>query len=584
MTKTFRSILSLFLAVFMVVSLAAVPSSAISISKSSVTLTKGYQTQLSVSGTSKTVTWSTGDKSIATVSSKGKVVGKNPGTTYVYAKVSGNTLKCKVTVVAAKITASSSNVTFSKKGETKTITMTVKGSHSGLTVGTTNKNVVSASWVKPVSWNGDKIKINLTAKGTGTAKVKVYLKSYSSTCYKNIDVKVGNTNDEIFGDGGSTSNNNTSSGNISILPYTKNVEVTPGGTYTLQVYSTNQTNTSFSVADTSIASVTAGKASDRYRNYTIKGLKQGTTTLRLYNKNNTSNYYDVKITVNGNQYYEFYTVRPTVQSPDKVMEIRVDSRTTYYMIVPENYDPAYTNGLIAQKFRMYSYYEVYNTVPTTKIAATDTYYEFSHTNSKYTYGMRYVLVPDKYDKAKLNTAVAKYNGRYEFWTVYTEYPSNAGSWDGYVEKWQILDPTTGKMIDRYLLVPIYAYDEARIQQIKDSDVASNSAYSQYIGYDQYPSAIGTNDQCIMYVKNGKNKYMIVPKDGSGRAKANDAIAKDTGIYEYNVIYSTAPTAGANEKVSTIYWNTGYYYVLLKDKDQVPDQNLAIRYANGVKDD
>ena len=191
MAKIFKSLLSVFLAVFMVVSLAAIPSSAaIALNKSSITLTKGYQTTLSVTGTSKAVTWSTGDKSIATVSSSGKVVGKAPGSTYVYAKVGGTTLKCKVTVVAAKITASSSSVTFSKKGETKTITVTVKGSHSGLTVGTTDKNVATASWVKPVQWDGDKIKYTITAQGAGTAKIKVYLKNYPNTCYNYVDVKV----------------------------------------------------------------------------------------------------------------------------------------------------------------------------------------------------------------------------------------------------------------------------------------------------------------------------------------------------------------------------------------------------------
>ena len=76
MKKTFKSLLSIFLAVFMVASLMAIPSSAAAkLSKTSVTVTKGYQTSLTVSGASS-VTWSTGDKSIATVSSKGKVVGK----------------------------------------------------------------------------------------------------------------------------------------------------------------------------------------------------------------------------------------------------------------------------------------------------------------------------------------------------------------------------------------------------------------------------------------------------------------------------------------------------------------------------
>lgn len=593
MTKMLKSILSLFLAVFMVASLAAVPSSAISLSKSSVTVTKGYQTTLSVSGTSKTVTWSTGDKSIATVSSKGKVVGKKPGTTYVYAKVGGNTLKCKVTVVAAKITASSSNVTFSKKGETKTITMTVKGSHSGLTVGTTNKKVVSAAWVKPVSWDGDKIKIKLTAQGTGSARVKVYLKSYSSTCYKYIDVKVGNTNtnDEIFDDNNNSSGGNTSSNNISIIPYTNSLEVPVGGTYTLEVYSTNHANTLYSVADKNIASVSAGRTSEDIKFFTITGLKEGTTTLRFYNKNKASNYKDVKITVTAGKYYEFYTTRPTVQSPDQVMEIRLSSTSVYYMIVPKDYDPAYTNKLIAKKFSKYSYYTVYDEYPSF-IAAGDSVYEFYHSNSKYKYGSRYVLVPyqnstnstNNYDPVKLNTAVAQYNGKFEYWTVYSVSPTKNDTWGDQIEQWQITDAKTGAVSNRYLLVPYYGYDIDRINQIREADIAANSSYSYYVGYDTLPTVKSTKDKIIMYRKNNANRYMVVPADDSGIAKANDAIAKDIGFYEYNVIYSNIPTLTGNEIYITFQNNGTTYYILLKDKDQSPDTNFAKRYANGVKED
>ena len=83
MKRFFKSFVSVFLAVFMAASLISIPSSAApSLNKTSITVTKGYQSSLSVSGTSKSVTWSTGDKSVATVSSKGKVVGKGVGSTY----------------------------------------------------------------------------------------------------------------------------------------------------------------------------------------------------------------------------------------------------------------------------------------------------------------------------------------------------------------------------------------------------------------------------------------------------------------------------------------------------------------------
>ena len=579
MAKAFKSLLSVFLAVFMVVSLLAIPSSAaVALSKSTITLTKGYQTTLSVTGTSKTVTWSTGDKSIATVNSKGKVVGKAPGSTYVYAKVGGTTLKCKVTVVAAKITASTSSVTFDKKGQTKTITVTVKGSHKNLTVGTTDKSVATASWVKPIQWNGDKISYTITAQNPGNARIKVYLKDYPNTCYNYVDVKVG----------GSSSNNSNNSGNTSgkmaILTNPKtSIDVATGGTAVVQAYATKQSNLAYSIADTSIATASAESAFNNYRNYNITGLKAGTTTLRLYDKTDTSNYYDVTINVGDSSYYEFYTTYPMRRlSTDKVMTIQASSNSSYYMLVPENYDPAYVNTIVAKKFNKFSYYEVYNERPPVYYS-TDKFYDFYHSNSKYTYGARYMLIPLEYDQASIDTAVAKYNGVFNYWVVYTDTPIKPNAADR-IETWNIVDPDTGKSINRYLLIPQYGYDLNRINSIKDDDINRHSSYTYYVGYTTWPTVSNNTDQIIMYRKNNSYKYMVVPKDGSGMAKANDAIAKDTGIYEYNVIYSSQPVAADDEYIVTVQYGKSFYYVLIKRGDKSPDTSIAERYANGVKDD
>ena len=581
MTKTFRSLVSVLLAVFMVVSLAVIPSSAaIAISHSAITLTNGYQTTLSVTGTSSTVTWSTGDKSIATVNTKGTVVGKAPGTTYVYAKVGGTTLKCKVTVVAAKITSSTSSVTFDKKGQTKTITVQVKGSHSGLTVGTTNKNVASASWVKPVKWDGDKITYTITAQGTGTARIKVYLKNYPDTCYNFVDVKVGSTSSSS----GSNSNSSSSSSKMTILTNPRDsVSVASGSSTTLQVYSTNQANLAYSISDSSVASVSAGAASGYYRDLTIRGIKDGTATLKLYDKNNTSTYCNVQITVSSSSYYEFYTTMPTkVLATDKIMTIQASTTSSYYMLVPENYDPAYVNTLIARKFGRYSYYEVYSSTPIRQ-EASDQYYEFYNSNSNYSYGARYVLVPEKYDEVRLNTAIARYTGKFDYWTVYSDNPTRLSPND-ILETWLIVEPYTNKSASRYMLIPAGGYDADKVDSIKSSDMSQYGSYGYYVGYTKWPTVYNNIDQIIMYRKDNTYKYMVVPKDGSGMAKANDAIAKDTGIYEYNVIYSTQPVASNTEKVVSVQYGKNFYYVLIKAEDKSPDTDLANRYANGVKDD
>jgi len=70
----------------------------IKLNATSKTLYKGNTYTLKVSGTSKKVTWSSSNKSVATVSSKGKVTTKKAGTATISAKVDGKTLKCKITV------------------------------------------------------------------------------------------------------------------------------------------------------------------------------------------------------------------------------------------------------------------------------------------------------------------------------------------------------------------------------------------------------------------------------------------------------------------------------------------------------
>lgn len=592
MSKLLKSILSVFLAVFMVASLVAIPSSAAAaLSKTSISLTKGYQTTLSVSGASGTVSWSTGDKSIATVSSAGKVVGKGVGTTYIYAKTGSTTLKCKVTVVAAKISASTSSVQFDKAGDTKTITVQVKGSHSGLTVGSLNKSVASASWVKPVKWDGDKVKLTLTAKGQGSTRIKVYLKNYSSTCYKYIDVNVGDypVDDDV--DDGSADSSSTI-----ILANTPTVSVAAGETYTLQVYSSNQDVLAFSLSNTGTVTVTANKNTGNYRDYTIKGVAAGTVTLRIYDKNNTKKYSDVTITVtNDVKYYEIYTERPAkLLTTDTIIGVPVNSTTTYYMLVPVGYDPARSNTLFAQKLNKFSYYEVYDAQPG-RNASGDTYKQFTHSNRKYNYGSRYILIPANYDEVKINTAVAKYNEYYEYYTIYNEKPVVNDSWDTIIP-WTVKDASTGATVTRYMLVPD-RYDQDRVNEIINKDKEVNSTYNYYTPYlmdsvSSTPKVDNSKEICLRYYNSKDNKeyFMIIPKSSalSDIIKANNIVQQATGVFEYNVFYSgtSKPTAGEGESVAEYVNGSTTYYLLYKTSvGESAAYNIArTNYANGIKDD
>lgn len=71
------------------------------LSKTSMKVGRGYTNTLSTVGVKNGGTWSSSNKSIATVTSKGVVKGKKNGTCYIkYTLKTGKVLKCKVTVVS----------------------------------------------------------------------------------------------------------------------------------------------------------------------------------------------------------------------------------------------------------------------------------------------------------------------------------------------------------------------------------------------------------------------------------------------------------------------------------------------------
>ena len=77
-----------------------VDTSKIKLSKKTMNLMAGKKITLKVTGTTSTVTWTSSDESIATVSDKGVVKGIKKGSTEVQASVDGIKLTCKVSVVA----------------------------------------------------------------------------------------------------------------------------------------------------------------------------------------------------------------------------------------------------------------------------------------------------------------------------------------------------------------------------------------------------------------------------------------------------------------------------------------------------
>ncbi len=114
-------------------------------------LVKGETTTLHISGTSKKATWSTINKTVATVSSSGKVTAVGYGTTSIKAKVNNQTYTCKVVVVDP------TEITF----EPYDTTVIVGGNSIALNY---VSDIYSATEIK---------KMGLTYKVTGNSGVKI---------------------------------------------------------------------------------------------------------------------------------------------------------------------------------------------------------------------------------------------------------------------------------------------------------------------------------------------------------------------------------------------------------------------------
>jgi hypothetical protein len=566
-----KKILSLLLAAVLVLSFGVVSvSAAPKLNTTNYTLTKGYQVTLKVTGNSGSVRWSSSDTAVATVSS-GKVVGKKAGTAVISAVVDGYTLKTNLTVVDTKITASSSDITL-KEGESATVTMTVTGTKTGITLSNGNSAIAKGTWGN-AKWDGNKISFTVKGLKPGKTTITVYRKNYRSTYYKTINITVpGNV---LTTPAGITASTRAASvGTGAYVPVTI--------TY---VYPSSITAVS---SNTRVATVAAGAttADSTGKIFNITGISQGTATISFYDRNDTSKGVTVTVTVTAPTYYVITTTRPyTTISSDQVVTFQ-KSNVNYYMLVPGGYDEAVVNTAIAVYFRSFDYYTVYTEYPATK-ANGDTIKTFTGTSKNAkpgastgypsyiiagaTSSTRYMLLPKDYEAVAMQTAIAKYTGKYEYYQVYSERPVQA-DYTETIQSWDIIT-STGKTVTRYILLP-FGYDADRVARIKADDLAANQSNTYYVVMDTYPTNIGSGNEIFSWNNptSGKVRYMIVPKTNCDFVARNDAIYKDTGKYCYFNAYSTRPTvANASlEEVQTLYISTGSFirtvYILVDKTD------------------
>lgn len=189
--KKLTKMMCIILTLIMVTSVFSINASAASspkLSRSSMTMLVNGSTTLKVTGTSKTVTWSSTNKSVCTVSKKGKVKAVGTGTAKICAKVGNKKLYCKVTVVKSYIKSVSAKTI--NQGDRKTISLKAYRVNAVNAYSTDNKVVK----VVKSSVSDGKAKITVDAVSAGTAYINITDKNNKSASAKvKVTVKASST-------------------------------------------------------------------------------------------------------------------------------------------------------------------------------------------------------------------------------------------------------------------------------------------------------------------------------------------------------------------------------------------------------
>lgn len=185
-TRLIAVIISVLTALVLIAASAAQVSAAEkpSLNRTSIKIIPGISRTLKVEGTTETVTWSSSDKSVAKVSSKGKVTSVGVGTATITAKFGKTTLKCKVTVIPGTIKFNKSSYSITE-GKSISVKAEIKGSKQ-IGCKSLNPSVATASVSK---WTDNTVSIKVKGKKSGTAAIKLYFLDDPSV-YKTVKVNV----------------------------------------------------------------------------------------------------------------------------------------------------------------------------------------------------------------------------------------------------------------------------------------------------------------------------------------------------------------------------------------------------------
>lgn len=174
---------------------AAAGSVSVKLNKSSAMIYRNQTLQLNavVTGSSKKVTWKSGNSQIAAVNSSGRVTGKRAGTVTITATAGGKTAKCKVTVKEPSIRLNKTSAVIYTSGTTSVqLKAAVKGAGSKVTWTSSDKKTVVVDSKGKVTAQKTGTAV-ITAKANGkTARCKVTVSSLKSKYISFIDKNVKN--------------------------------------------------------------------------------------------------------------------------------------------------------------------------------------------------------------------------------------------------------------------------------------------------------------------------------------------------------------------------------------------------------
>ena len=160
------------------------------ISKTAISLNIGKKYTLKVTGTKQKITWSSSDKSVATVSSKGVVTAKKGGSAKITAKVLGKSYVCTVTVKGNTV---NTILTVDKKKLTMSGSTIIKiTSRTGVALRweTNKNNIVTCRWGEwSKNQNGWAIKLYVNAQTIGSDTITILDKDSRQKVKISVNVK-----------------------------------------------------------------------------------------------------------------------------------------------------------------------------------------------------------------------------------------------------------------------------------------------------------------------------------------------------------------------------------------------------------